>query len=131
LNVRPRRFLVIEHWHIRDIIEAKKCVPARTSHVQCDGDHDAPQPRAESTRLVQIPKAPVGPEEGFLCRIFGKASVAQYSLGNGIRHRLAPAHEVAKRLEIATLRSNDQLSQAIPGFHLCLLIGKDTPTVEL
>lgn len=106
-------------------------MPARPSHVQCDGNHDAPQPRTEATRLVQVPKTPVGPKERFLCRIFCKASVAQYTLGHGVRLRLGVAHEAAKRLEIAALRPNDQLPQEVPVRHVCLLIGKDTTVAEL
>src|SRR5205814_8317901 len=89
LNVRPRCFLFIEHWHLGDIVEAQKRMPARTTYVQCDGDHDAPQPRNETTRLVQVPKTPVGPKERFLYRIFCKAWVTQYAPGYGVRHRLA------------------------------------------
>ncbi len=37
---------------------------------------DTSQPRTESTRLVEVPKAPVGSKEGFLCGILGKARVA-------------------------------------------------------
>jgi hypothetical protein len=131
LKVRPRGFLFVEHRHLGDVIEPEKRPSTRASHVQRDRDHDTAQPRAESTRLVEVPKPPVSSKEGFLCRILGKAGVAQDALGNGIRHRLAPSHQAAKRLEIAALRTNDQLPQEVRVLHVSLLIGEDTPVVEL
>jgi hypothetical protein len=131
LETRPRGFLFIEHGHFWDVIEPEKRSTTRASHVQRDRDHDTPEPRRESTRLIEVSKAPVGSKEGLLCGILGKASIAQDALGDGIRHRLAVSHQTTKCVEIAALRPNDQVPQEVPVLHVSLLIGEDTLVAEL
>ena len=115
LSLGPAGLGLIEHRHIRDVVESQQREPPRPPHVERDGDHDPTQPARESGRLLQIPEATKRPQVGLLGRILGDRRITQDAERDRVDHRLRRLHQPSKGLEVAALGSNDEIVQ---GLHL-------------
>jgi hypothetical protein len=108
LLLRPCRFRLVEHRHVRHVVQPQQRDPPRPPRVERGRDDDAAKPREKRRRLVEIAQAPERDEIRLLHRVLRQHGVAQHAHGDGIRHRLRGPDEAAERLEVPFAGANDE-----------------------